>query len=673
MSVKLEDLLAAAARYEQYRAHSSRAAASTEERLKLSVKNAKLFSSKTDRLNVLANAALREPIAAAALVPDIPLPLLEPDVAAREVLFAENDLRPVRYLQLALLAARAVGKLTVRGYVDEEGDATGFLVAPGLLLTNHHVLPDAAYASVSFVAFDYEDDLDGRPKAPKFFDLLPHELYVADKHLDYCFVGVARRTAQGEPLSQFGFLRLFEETGKVDPSRRQAANIIQHPMGQGKKLAVRDNYFEDPPRDALDADRQQNSIFYGTDTLKGSSGSPVCTDEWYVVALHRGGVPETRIEDGRKVVVRRDKTPAREGDAAAAIAYVTNEGTRVSRMYASLKAMVQAGGPDAPAAVAALQRIKEVATDPRAGPVERWTAPMVIPSAEAMNEGGSEEKLVRVDPELLKGGGYIPTFFGFGELEVPLPKLSFEAAKDVAKLKDGSGYNLNYLNYTVVMNARRRIAFYAACNIDGSLLWKVVHPGTSVGKRPSAWGIDERLDEQYQPDDNIFSTALQRGHLFKREDASWGVDDEQRKLSDLQSFMITNATPMMANFNNNDWGDLEDIVSRHAIAGEKVSYFAGPIFDVEDRYFNELKVGVPAAEHRSGMRVPTRFWKIVAWVENEKLQAAGFVLDQSDEIREHGPITEEISFGTYRRTRITEIQDRTGLLFPRLVEVDTYT
>jgi len=677
MGVKLEVLLAAAARYMQYQAKGNAdpaaPAEAAAERLRLSHKNAQLFSSKSDRLSVLANAARvasREP-AAAALVADIPPRLLDPAVVGREVLLDDNDLRPVRYLQIAAMAARAVGKLTVRGMVDEEGDATGFLVAPGLLLTNHHVLPDANVASVSFVAFDYEDDIDGRPKAPKLFDLLPSELYVSDELLDYCFVAVASRTAQGELLSQFGYLRMFEETGKVDPSRRQAANIIQHPMGQGKKLAVRDNYFQEPPKDALDAARVQNSLFYGTDTLKGSSGSPVCTDEWYVVALHRGGVPKVDIVDGQPVVLRRDRTPAREGDAKSSIAYVTNEGTRVSRLFASLRDKSMPGAPDGPSASAAVQRMKAVATDPRMGPVDRQTAPLVTPISDPRDEEGIEEKLVRREPQFLAGDGYLSTFLGGGRLEIPLPDMTSEVERDAARLLDESGYHLHYLHYSLLMNAKRRTAFYAACNLDASQLWKVVN-GTSIGKRPSSWGIDERMDANFQADDAIFSNALQRGHLFKREDASWGADDAERKLSDVQSFMIANATPMMANFNNVEWGDLEDIVSKAAAAGTKVSYFAGPIFDVGDRYFNQMKAGVPAAHRRKGMRVPTRFWKIVAWVENHKLMAAGFILDQSDEIQAHGPITEEISFGSYKKKPIIEIEERTGLLFPRLVEADAY-
>lgn len=40
------------------------------------------------------------------------------------------------------------------------------------------------------------------------------------------------------------------------------------------------------------ARRADNAYLYSaTDTLKGSSGAPVFNDQWYVVALHRRGVP----------------------------------------------------------------------------------------------------------------------------------------------------------------------------------------------------------------------------------------------------------------------------------------------------------------------------------------------------------------------------------------------
>jgi endonuclease G len=153
----------------------------------------------------------------------------------------------------------------------------------------------------------------------------------------------------------------------------------------------------------------------------------------------------------------------------------------------------------------------------------------------------------------------------------------------------------------------------------------------------------------------------------------WGADRDAMKLADEHSFTIPNATPMIANFNNVEWGDLEDIVSDETSLGKKVSYFAGPIFRSTDRFFNELRASgnVAPEDLHTGMRVPESFWKIVFWVEDGDLKAAGFVLRQTDEIAAAGPI-EEINFGTYRKTAITDIEQETGLRFPKLVAVDTF-
>lgn len=674
MRVSLSDLQRAAERYDAFCKARERAPAAVleQERLELGLRNAQDFTSSADRLRVLRNALKAAPpeVAATAGLERLAPPLLDAVAAGQEIAFGDNDLRPIRYLHVALLAAKAVGKITVRGFADEEGDATGFLVAPGLLLTNHHVLPAAEFAAASFVSFDMEDGLDGKPKTPKLFDLDPQTLYVSDQDLDYCLVAVSPATAQGEPLSQFGYLRLFERTGKVDPNRRQAANIIQHPLGQGKKVVLRDNHFMEPPKDRLDAGGHLNSLFYGTDTLKGSSGSPVCTDEWFVVALHRGGVPRVKLRRGKPVVLRLDGTAAREGDARGSIAYVTNEGTRVSRIYASLRDKAGAGDATAAHAAAALRRLAAQAQDPKLGPVAHATATLPTPGPLAPDLGDEQEKLIRRKADFFEAAtGYRPEFLGAG-FEIPLPELTHEVLKSVAPLREGPGHELRYDNYSVIMHARRRTAILAAGNVDGSLLWKKVMEG-SLPRRPS-WTFDPRMEDRYQPDDMIFSNALQRGHLFKREDAVQGADEAALDRADKHSFVITNATPMIAGFNNQEWGDLEDHVSRHLEQGHRVSYFAGPIFDVEDRYFNQLKAGVPKSQRRRGMRVPTRFWKVVAWVEDDRLQAAGFVLDQSDEIRDQGPITEEIDFGAYEQTPIEEIELRTGLLFAQLKQADTF-
>lgn len=608
------------------------------------------------------------PSAATDPMADAPLVVTDEGLTP-EILQRDNDLRPIRFLQIALLAGRSVGRIRISDNpMTEEGDATGFMVAPGLLMTNWHVLKTEDFAASGSVIFDDEDGLDGNPMETKSFRLRPDILFVNDQKLDYAIVAVWPQTSSGIALTQFGYLRLFKQTGKLDPTQRQAANIIQHPGGGPKKIALRDNYILPVLPDSVDPQKAESSLFYGTDTLKGSSGSPVCSDQWYVVALHRGGVPETKVIGDRRVILRRDGTPAVAGDPPNALKYLTNEGTRISRIFHSLEEKVATNSD--PHAAAALKQISEVASDPRMGPISVRTTPILLPGLPPAEAGGPEE-IVRRSSEKFDGAqGYRPNFLG-DDYPIALPRMTSEVKRELAKLKGSTETELKYANYSLMMSRERRTAFFAAGNINGSLLWKAQRED-ALPRRPP-WSWDPRLDEDSQPDDTIFSSAMQRGHLFKREDAVWGQDEDAMRLADEHSFTIPNATPMIANFNNVEWGDLEDIISREAQAGKKISYFAGPIFRSSDRFFNELRRDVPASERKKGMRVPESFWKIVAWVEGSQLKAAGFILDQTDEIERHGPILEEINFGSYKKVPIREIEQATGLRFPELVEVDTYT
>lgn len=673
MPLDLQALAGAAARFSGYRDALAVAKQDPERLLRdralASERHQKLFRPPSERL-LSGRSALPRPSAPAGAAHAVISPPPQPGAAAPtitpEVLQRDNDLRPIRFMHIGMLAARAVGRIRIADSpATEGGDATGFMVAPGLLMTNWHVLKNADVAAAASVVFNDEDGLDGNPLETAAFRLLPDLLFVNDELLDYAIVEVTPRTSSGISLADFGYFRLFRETGKIDPSQRQAANIIQHPGGGPKKLAVRDNYLLEILPDFVDPEKKEMSLYYGTDTLKGSSGSPVCSDQWYVAALHRGGVPETKMIDGKTVVVRRDGTPASPSDSPDALRYLCNEGTRVSRIYRSLEEKA----PTSPDAAAALDRIGKVATSPRLGPINLQTAPILLPGLLG-TEGGAVEEITRRSSNRFEGAtGYSPTFLG-EDHPIHLPQMTSEVEREVARLKGSDESELKYEHFSVVMNKERRTAFFAAGNIDGSQLWGAQHLG-GLPKRPS-WSWDPRLDEQSQPDDTIFGNAMQRGHLFKREDAVWGSDRQAMKRADELCFSIPNATPMIGNFNNVEWGDLEDIITRECQAGNKVSYFAGPVFRSTDSFFNELRANVPATERRKGMRVPQSFWKIVAWVEEDKLKAAGFMLSQADEIERHGPILEEMSFGAYRQTSIGDIEQATGLRFPELRAADTH-
>ncbi|MER3477440.1 MAG: hypothetical protein C4287_14275, partial [Leptolyngbya sp. ERB_1_2] len=65
---------------------------------------------------------------------------------------------------------------------------------------------------------------------------------------------------------------------KVEPE--EFVTVIQHPGGQPKQIAIRENKVLKigDDQDAL----QDNFLWYASDTAPGSSGSPVLNDNWQV-------------------------------------------------------------------------------------------------------------------------------------------------------------------------------------------------------------------------------------------------------------------------------------------------------------------------------------------------------------------------------------------------------
>lgn len=64
--------------------------------------------------------------------------------AGFERLIAGNELQPINYLAHGVAAARPVCRLTLNDPAGRLcGYATGFLIAPTVLLTNNHVFPSA--------------------------------------------------------------------------------------------------------------------------------------------------------------------------------------------------------------------------------------------------------------------------------------------------------------------------------------------------------------------------------------------------------------------------------------------------------------------------------------------------------------------------------------------------
>lgn len=595
------------------------------------------------------------------------------DRAFLESIIEDSDLMPIRYFALGQIAAAAVGRIFLNAPDGSgSGFASGFLVAPGILLTNWHVLRTPAWARGATLTMDSEDDLTGVPRPPRVFRLDPDRLFLSDAELDFAFCSVAARAIDGTPLGRYGYLRLFGDTGKI--VRSEYATIIQHPNGRQKHIASRNNritvYVYDD--DLSDEEKAGNNfLYYSTDTLKGSSGSPVFSDQWYVVALHRRGVPETAQIRGRTRVIRTNGRPAADDDPDEVIRYVSNEGVRISRVLARVEALAQ--DQTVPAGLRShAERVHQAVTlaagTPEDGPFAKPTGRITILEENGPANGnghgaGAEEEsfeIVRRKVSLFpENTGYNPRFLPGHQIPLPVPSAALRSEL-APRLDDPGQVLLPFRHFTTAMHARRRLPVFAAVNIDGKK-----KPAGGMPKRPP-WSFDPRIDDAHQPDDSIFSNLLQRGHMAARDYVFWGKDEDEIKQGDVHSFTLTNVCPQIRAFNGSkEWFEIERQVAEGAETEERrITEFVGPILRATDPAYDDLRGPGSSAALGTRIRIPLRFWKIVCWVEGGALRHKAFILDQRDELEQAGPL--ELSFTVpvgVKESTVAEIEGLTDLSF----------
>ncbi len=243
-----------------------------------------------------------------------------------ERIINESDLLPVNYMRIALIRARSVARVIVRnkfGQAMEYG--TGFLVSPRLLMTNNHVIESASVAKHCTFEFNYETDLLGQPTQKVSFKAKPDLFFVTSpsNELDYTIVALETENENGQSLSQFGCIPLLKETGKILIG--QSMSIIQHPNGEPKQIAIRDNVL---------LKKFDDRLLYKTDTMGGSSGAAVFNDAWEVVALHHSGVPD-RDDAGNILTIDGKKWQSWMGEHK--VKWIGNEGIRISSIIADLE------------------------------------------------------------------------------------------------------------------------------------------------------------------------------------------------------------------------------------------------------------------------------------------------------------------------------------------------
>lgn len=471
----------------------------------------------------------------AALLPSVPTVPPPGEAGARllEKIVGTSDYVDPRWLEQGLLAARAVCRIHVRDAATGEpaGFGTGSLVTPSLVLTNHHVLGDPATAAASVVEFDYQDFLTRPlPNPPRIFALDPSRVFLADEELDFALVAVAGAPAA---VAEFGHNPLSGAEGKAVIG--EFVTIVQHPGGEKKRIALRDNRV---------VDRLELYLHYEADTEPGSSGSPVFNDQWEIVALHHASTPM-----------------APEVEAGGFL----NEGIRISRIVRFVQGAADALPEGARALVAQVG----------GGPLVPASPVVVVPGAGSA--AAAEPEAVTIAPGLEQRPGFDRAFLGV-DVPPPVPGAALEGV---------AGDELRYEHFSVAMHRGRRLALWTAVNIDGRQEHR-------LRRATDRWFFDPRIPQDQQVGEEVYaSNPLDRGHLVRRLDPAWGATEADAQRANNDTFHFTNCTPQHEDFNQNKttWAGLEDYLLENAQNRDlRVCVFTGPVFAPDDDEYRGVQL-----------------------------------------------------------------------------------
>ena len=535
------------------------------------------------------------------------------------------DFVGIRYLDAGVAAGRAIGRVNIRGAGGRlQGYGTGSLVSPTLLLTNHHVLPDAATAGHSVIEFNFQDGIDGRPLLAEVFPLDPDRFFLADEERDFALVAVA---APPEEIAPFGFNRLIEAEGKAIIG--EFVTIVQHPRGEKKQVALRENRIVDIP---------ERFLHYSADTEPGSSGSLVFNDQWEAVALHHASVPAPERKE---------------------LGGFMNEGIRISRIIKFIKEQPLA--PDqraladqvfAPGRVEAI----EPPPSPVPAPVPAATAAdPAAPAAPAVEPGGEVTITVPVQITVRVGSG---ADAGRGDLDRPglldarrlrrgVPGRARPAARNGAGACGGrvGGAALPPLQRRDAPQARARPLHGREHRRQGRQAPRARE--RPLDPRPAAAGdrADRRGRLPRQPARPGTPRAPAGPGVGHR--AAW----PRRRTTTRSTSPTPPRSTMTFNAGHTLWAGLEDYVLNNADTSDlAVSVLTGPVLEDSDEAYR-------------GVQLPRQFWKIIAMVNQAgALSVTGYLLSQAS-LLDDLETFEEFSYGAYRtfQVPVSRIAALTGL------------
>lgn len=543
-------------------------------------------------------------------------------------------------------AIPSVGRIELIGNPSLPFGGTGFVVARDLVMTNRHVAALFAAgigarnlrflehmgAAIDF-AREHDQSSGGTPFAVR-------DIVMIHPYWDLALLRV-EGLEDREPLTFAAH--------EPDPANPRRIAVIGYPAFDPRNpAAVQDQVFHG----IYNVKRLQPGLYNGrrkidsygklvdagthdSSTLGGNSGSVIVeADGGKVVGLHFAGVykdsnfavPASDLaRDPRMIDAGLKFDPGAEASAGpwdifwAAASSVSSEGGTAQRGQA---VMADEGKTISLTVPVEIELSIGVAGASVAG------------ASAAIGGGTPTEKMVEPfhDPIERPRGGYDPAFLG---IDVPMPEP--RRPEECARLANGSN-ELKYHNFSVVMNAGRRLALFAASNVDARAAAKEPEPGykytraglSGLGEGDvEKWYADPRIRGIEQLPDRFFTKdrkAFDKGHIVRREDVAWGGSFLDVRRANGDTYFVTNCSPQTAGFNRSNrkdnWGALEDLVLKQAQA-EKYCLFAGPVLKDSDPEFS----GVDDLDGIK-VRIPKSYWKVVVARAGNALKVFAFVLGQ---------------------------------------------
>jgi endonuclease G, mitochondrial len=229
---------------------------------------------------------------------------------------------------------------------------------------------------------------------------------------------------------------------------------------------------------------------------------------------------------------------------------------------------------------------------------------------------------------------------------VALPTLSSSIRQDAFKIDDSPFFH--YTHFTICQSKSRRLPRFVAWNIDGSQL-------KSISRQGLRFKLDPRVDSRFQVGDALYAgNKLDRGHIARRADLTWGSMAEAKK-ANIDSFFFTNITPQHEAFNQSSksglWGQLENaILESVEVEDLRISVMAGPIFREDDQEFR-------------GVQIPAEFWKLVAFKDSadSRFKVKAYIVTQRSLLDD----IESLELDPFRlfQVSLAKLEQETGLGF----------